>query len=52
LGHRSLLYGVLALAAVGAVAVRIIDEERALAEHYPEYTEYSRRTKRLIPFLL
>lgn len=52
LGHRSLLYVALALAALGAVAVRIIDEERALLKHYPEYTEYSRRTKRLIPFLL
>ena len=51
LGHWSAVYGAFALAALPAVAVRIKDEERALREHYPEYTQYQRMTKRLIPYL-
>lgn len=43
------------LIAVGLVAaglgVRIAAEERAVVRTYPEYTDYAKRTKRLIPFV-
>ena len=51
LGHWSMVCGALALMASAAVAVRIIDEERALRERFPEYSEYSRKTRRLIPYV-
>jgi len=38
------------LVAAGA-AVRIVAEETLLVGRYPEYRDYARRTKRLIPFL-
>jgi protein-S-isoprenylcysteine O-methyltransferase Ste14 len=51
LGHWSLVCGALALMASAAVAVRIMDEERALRERFPEYSEYSRKTRRLVPYV-
>lgn len=41
----------LAVAVVGAW-LRIAAEERLLLETYPEYAEYARRTKRIIPFVM
>ncbi len=38
------------LLAAGA-ALRIAAEEKLIVERYPEYREYARRTKRLVPFL-
>lgn len=38
------------LLAVGAL-VRMLCEERMVVERYPEYREYSRATKRVVPFL-
>jgi protein-S-isoprenylcysteine O-methyltransferase Ste14 len=35
---------------VGAL-VRMLCEERMVVERYPEYREYSRTTKRVVPFL-
>lgn len=35
---------------VGA-AIRIVLEERSLLERYPEYADYARRTKRVVPFV-
>ena len=52
LGHWSRVNALLALVASAAVLIRISDEERALRAHFPDYAEYSRRTKRLIPYLL
>lgn len=51
LGHWSLFNAALAVVASVAVGVRIVDEERALREHYHEYAKYSRVTKRLVPYL-
>jgi protein-S-isoprenylcysteine O-methyltransferase Ste14 len=31
--------------------MRMLSEERLVAERYPEYGEYARRTKRMIPFV-
>jgi protein-S-isoprenylcysteine O-methyltransferase Ste14 len=44
----SALLGALLLA--GAL-VRLLCEERLVVERYPEYREYARRTKRLVPFV-
>lgn len=43
----------LALAAVATTmtTIRIVAEERLVAERYPEYAAYAARTKRLIPFV-
>lgn len=40
-----------AIVATAATAVRIGTEEALVQDVYPEYGEYARRTKRLIPFL-
>ena len=50
---RGAILGVLiAIVATAAVAVRIGSEEALVLEQYPEYAEYARRTKRIVPFLL
>ena len=35
----------------GGLFTRMLLEEKALNKEYPEYVEYSKRTKRLIPFI-
>lgn len=35
----------------GGLYIRMLLEEKALRKTYPEYTEYSKRAKRLIPFI-
>jgi protein-S-isoprenylcysteine O-methyltransferase len=52
LGHRSMINAGLALLATAAMLIRVADEERALRAHFPDYPEYARRTKRLIPYIL
>lgn len=47
----TLTNALLSLAVIAAVLMRVIAEERLLRARYPEYAEYSRRTKRLIPFV-
>lgn len=50
--HLSVVNATLAAAAAGAVAVRIVAEERLLVLRYPEYAAYAARTKRVVPFVL
>jgi protein-S-isoprenylcysteine O-methyltransferase Ste14 len=50
--HGSILSVLTAIVATAAVAVRIGAEEDLVLETYPEYAEYARRTKRIIPFVL
>jgi protein-S-isoprenylcysteine O-methyltransferase Ste14 len=51
LGHLSVIaLGMAAVVTVGA-AVRIVLEERLLRQQYPEYVEYARRTKRIVPYV-
>ena len=52
LGHWSVPNAVLALVVSGVTTVRVMDEERALREHFPGYAEYCRRTKRFVPGVL
>ena len=42
----------LGLAATAMLALRIVFEERLVRRRYPEYDDYARRTKRVIPFIL
>lgn len=41
----------LGLAATAMLALRITFEERLVRQRYPEYDDYARRTKRVIPFI-
>jgi protein-S-isoprenylcysteine O-methyltransferase Ste14 len=50
--HGSILSVLTAIVATAAIAVRIGTEEDLVVVAYPEYAEYSRRTKRVIPFVL
>jgi protein-S-isoprenylcysteine O-methyltransferase Ste14 len=47
--NLSVLTGIVATA---ALAVRSVAEEELVFEIYPEYAEYARHTKRIIPFVL
>lgn len=50
--HPSALSCVCALAITAGMLVRVFAEERALREHFgSEYTAYSTRVKRLVPFV-
>jgi protein-S-isoprenylcysteine O-methyltransferase Ste14 len=49
LAVESLLLGLFGLLGVG---LRIFVEEKLLRERYPEYAEYAKRTRRLIPLLV
>jgi len=50
--HPSILGAALALLATGMTALRIAGEEKLLVQRYPEYTDYARKTARVIPFAL
>jgi protein-S-isoprenylcysteine O-methyltransferase Ste14 len=52
LGHWSLINMVIGLVVTGFIAVRIVTEEQLLRSSYPEYIEYSKKTKRIIPYLI
>lgn len=49
--HGSIVSVLTAIVMTAATAVRIGAEEALVVETYPEYAEYARRTKRLIPFV-
>ncbi len=49
--HLSLLAIVIGIAVTAVCIVRVIAEERLLRVKYPEYLDYSRTTKALIPFV-
>jgi protein-S-isoprenylcysteine O-methyltransferase Ste14 len=42
----------LGLVATAMLALRIVFEERLVRQRYPEYGDYARRTRRVIPFIL
>jgi len=50
--NRSLPGVALGLVASAMLFLRMIFEETLVRQRYPEYDEYARRTKRVIPFLL
>lgn len=49
--HLSVLSAAMALVITAALLARVFAEERLLRERYPEYEEYARRVKRLLPFV-
>jgi protein-S-isoprenylcysteine O-methyltransferase Ste14 len=51
LGQPSTLTLTIGVAVTVVSAARIIAEERLLREAYPDYREYARTTKALVPFL-
>jgi len=44
---RALVWGVL----FATLVIKLLFEERLLCDHFPPYSEYSRKTKRLIPYV-
>ena len=50
--HGSIVSVLTAIVATAAVAARIGAEEDLVVGAYPEYAEYARRTKRIIPYVL
>lgn len=51
LAHASAASIALGVVLLAGGLVRMLGEERLVAETYPEYGEYARRTKRMIPFV-
>jgi len=51
-GHLSYVNCIIGLFVTFVIIVRILSEEQFLSARFPEYTEYSRKTKRVIPFLI
>ena len=52
LGHLSILNTIIGLTVTGIIVVRIAVEEQFLHECYPGYTDYSAKTKKIIPFII
>jgi protein-S-isoprenylcysteine O-methyltransferase Ste14 len=52
LSHLSVLNVTIGVAVTSVVVVRIVAEERLLRAVYPEYGEYTRSTKALVPFVV
>lgn len=52
LGHLSLITVAIGLIVTGVIAVRIVTEEQFLRVRFPDYVEYSGKTKRIIPFII
>lgn len=52
LGHWSLINALIGVVVTAVLAIRISAEEQLLLANFPQYTEYSRRTKRIIPYLI
>jgi len=52
LGHLSIINVVIGLIGTGVAAIRIVTEEKFLQVEYPDYAEYSNKTKRIIPFII
>jgi protein-S-isoprenylcysteine O-methyltransferase Ste14 len=50
--HPTLVNGSLAVVVAAGLFLRMLLEERLLADRYPEYGEYAKRTKRVVPFVL
>lgn len=51
-GHLSLVTIITGFIVTFVIAIRIVTEDRFLLTHFPEYAEYARSTKQIIPFLI
>ena len=52
LGHFSYLNFVIGVIVAVVISIRIMIEEQNLRAHYPEYSDFSRKTKMIIPFII
>ena len=52
LGHPSPITVIVSVIMTGVTVIRIVTEEQFLRERFPDYAEYSRKTKRVIPFII
>lgn len=52
LTHISFINIIFGIGAVAGIAIRIYLEEKLIIEKYPEYLEYSQKTKRIIPYII
>jgi protein-S-isoprenylcysteine O-methyltransferase Ste14 len=52
LTHLSIINVCLAIVVTTGLVIRIRSEERLLIGMYPEYADYSARTKRIVPFVI
>jgi len=50
--HWSAANALIGLIATAGLAVRMLAEETLIVGKYPEYADYARRTRRVIPFVL
>ena len=50
--HATLVTVTAGFLVTGLTAVRMVAEEKLLVTMYPEYGEYARATKRVVPFVL
>lgn len=50
--HLSVLTVAMAIVIAGGLLVRMILEEGLLRARFPEYADYARRTKRIVPFVI
>ena len=51
-GHFSIMTAIVGLVVTLSVCPRIVAEEQLLRMRFPEYAEYARATKRIIPFVI
>ena len=51
-GHLSPATAAVGVVVTAVAACRIVDEERLLRARFPDYAEYARSTRMLVPFLL
>jgi len=52
LGHLSVINVIIGLIGTSVAIIRITNEEELLKAQFPDYDEYSRKTKRIIPFII
>jgi protein-S-isoprenylcysteine O-methyltransferase Ste14 len=50
--HLSLLSTAMGLVVAAGLFVRMVLEENLLRSRFPEYSEYAKRTKRIVPFVI
>ena len=51
LSNRSVLAGLLGVAVLVGAFIRMLCEERLVVAAYPEYRDYARNTKRMVPYV-
>ena len=50
-GHLSIINVIIGLVGTSVATIRITEEEKLLQSQYPDYIQYTNKTKRIIPFI-